>query len=48
MNSVVAEESIFKGRVAHGMLVSSFISTVLGMYLSGPDTTYEGYTIYLY
>lgn len=48
MNSVVAEESIFKGRVAHGMLVSSFISTVLGMYLPGPDTTYEGYTIYLY
>ncbi len=42
INKVVAEESRFGGRIAHGMLVSSLISTVLGMYLPGPGTIYLG------
>jgi 3-hydroxybutyryl-CoA dehydratase len=28
----------FEGRVAHGMLVGSFYSTILGCYLPGPNT----------
>lgn len=40
VNVSEAEKSIFKNRVAHGALVSSFISTVLGMYLPGPGTIY--------
>lgn len=42
VNEVVASESMFKGRVAHGMLVGSLISTVLGMQLPGPGTIYLG------
>ncbi|MCL2362720.1 MAG: MaoC family dehydratase [Defluviitaleaceae bacterium] len=38
INEVHAKESIFKGRVAHGMLTASLISTVLGMYLPGPGS----------
>jgi len=38
VNDEHAKTSIFKGRVAHGMLTASFISTVLGMYLPGPGT----------
>lgn len=41
-NEVLAKESFFKGRIAHGMLVGSFISTVLGMYLPGPGSIYLG------
>jgi 3-hydroxybutyryl-CoA dehydratase len=33
-------ESRFKGRVCHGMLIASFISTVIGMYLPGEGTIY--------
>lgn len=40
LNQIKAEKSIFKNRVAHGMLISSFVSTVLGMYLPGPGTIY--------
>lgn len=42
IDSVEAEKTIFKGRVAHGILVSGLISTVLGMYLPGPGTIYLG------
>lgn len=35
-----ASQSRFGGRIAHGMLVSGFISTILGMYLPGPGTIY--------
>jgi 3-hydroxybutyryl-CoA dehydratase len=35
-----AKNSRFKKQVCHGMLVSSFISTVLGMKLPGPGTIY--------
>lgn len=40
VNAVVAEKSIFGKRIVHGALVSSFISTVLGMYLPGEGTIY--------
>lgn len=40
VNEVEAEKSIFGKRIAHGMLVGSLISTVLGMYLPGPGTIY--------
>lgn len=42
INRVEAENSIFKDRVAHGILVSGLISTVIGMYLPGPGTIYLG------
>lgn len=45
VNKEKAKESIFKGQVAHGMLISSFISTVLGMYLPGPGTIYLKQTL---
>ena len=36
LNKEFATESIFEGRIAHGMLTASFISTVLGTKLPGP------------
>ncbi len=42
INEVVASNSMFKGRIAHGMLVASLISTVLGMHLPGPGSIYIG------
>lgn len=45
INKNEAKKSIFKGQVAHGILVSSFISTVLGMYLPGPGTIYLEQTL---
>ncbi|MGD8191238.1 MaoC family dehydratase [Brevibacillus ginsengisoli] len=35
-----AKKTIFGERIAHGMLTASFISTVLGMKLPGPNTIY--------
>ncbi len=35
-----AEQTIFKTRIAHGMLSASFISTVLGTRLPGPGCIY--------
>lgn len=40
VNRVAAEQSMFGGQIAHGMLTASFISTVLGMYMPGPGTIY--------
>lgn len=40
VNKVEAEKSIFGKQIAHGALVGSLISTVLGMYLPGPGTIY--------
>lgn len=40
VNKVAAEQSIFKKRVAHGMLVGSFISSVLGTKFPGEGTVY--------
>jgi len=35
-----AAGTMFKKRIAHGMLGAGFISTVLGMYLPGPGSIY--------
>ncbi len=35
-----AKNTMFKGRIAHGMLTASFISTVLGTKLPGPGCVY--------
>ena len=35
-----AETTIFKGRIAHGMLSASFISTVFGTIMPGPGAIY--------
>ena len=40
-----ARASRFEGRVAHGMLTASLISTVLGMKLPGPGAVYLGQTL---
>jgi 3-hydroxybutyryl-CoA dehydratase len=40
VDDVAASASRFGGRIAHGMLVSGFISTVLGTKLPGPGTIY--------
>jgi Acyl dehydratase len=45
VNKEKAKKSIFKDRIAHGILVSSFISTVLGMYMPGPGTIYLKQTL---
>lgn len=42
VNNDYAEKSIFKGRIAHGMLTAGFISTVLGTELPGPNSIYLG------
>ena len=35
-----AEATLFKGRIAHGLLTATFISTVIGMKLPGTGTIY--------
>ncbi|HEX8359288.1 MAG TPA: MaoC family dehydratase [Longimicrobium sp.] len=40
VDAVAAERGPFGGRIAHGMLSASFISTVLAMRLPGPGTIY--------
>ena len=40
VNEEYAKESMFKKRIAHGMLTASFISTVLGTKLPGPGAIY--------
>jgi len=40
VNSEYAKETMFKDRIAHGVLVSSLISTVFGMYLPGPGSIF--------
>lgn len=40
VNKVEAQKSIFGRPVVHGALVTSFISTVLGMYMPGPGSIY--------
>lgn len=39
-NQVASEKTMFNGRIAHGMLTASYISTILGMYLPGPGTIF--------
>ena len=40
IDQVAAERSMFKGRVAHGMLSAGFISAVIGMKLPGTGSIY--------
>jgi 3-hydroxybutyryl-CoA dehydratase len=40
-----ADQTPFKGRIAHGMLSASFISTVLGTRLPGPGCIYLSQTL---
>lgn len=45
LDEAYAKTTRFKGRIAHGMLVASFISTVLAAKLPGPGTIYLGQTL---
>jgi 3-hydroxybutyryl-CoA dehydratase len=40
LNHEFAANTIFEGRIAHGMLTAAFISTVLGTRLPGPGCIY--------
>ena len=40
INATYAEQTVFGGRIAHGILCAGFISTVLGMSLPGPGAIY--------
>jgi 3-hydroxybutyryl-CoA dehydratase len=40
VNEIFARQTLFKTRVAHGMLSAGLISTVLGMQLPGPGAIY--------
>jgi 3-hydroxybutyryl-CoA dehydratase len=40
VNERLASKTSFGERICHGLLVGSFISTVMGMYLPGPGTIY--------
>jgi 3-hydroxybutyryl-CoA dehydratase len=40
LNQDFAAKTMFKGRIAHGMLSAGFISTVLGTRLPGPGAIY--------
>lgn len=41
-NEKYAKETMFKGRIVHGMLTASYFSTILGTLLPGPGTIYLG------
>lgn len=45
INEEFAKTTMFKGRIAHGMLSVSFLSTVLGMKLPGPGCVYVSQTL---
>ena len=42
INQEVSKETMFKGRIAHGMLTAGLVSAVLGVQLPGPGTIYLG------
>ncbi|MGV8984616.1 MaoC family dehydratase, partial [Clostridium sp.] len=42
INERESQTTMFKGRIAHGMLTAGFISAVLGTKLPGPGTIYLG------
>ena len=42
VNEAAASQTMFKGRIAHGMLTAGFVSAVLGTQLPGPGTIYLG------
>ncbi len=45
LNHEFASETMFEGRIAHGMLSASFISTVIGTKLPGPGAIYLSQTL---
>jgi len=45
MDEAYAKRSPFRGRIAHGALVASFISCVLGNHLPGPGAVFAGMTM---
>lgn len=45
LNEEFARQTVFKTRIAHGMLAASFLSTVLGTRLPGPGCIYMGQTL---
>ncbi|HNX78158.1 MAG TPA: MaoC family dehydratase [Candidatus Rifleibacterium sp.] len=45
INEEFAKKTRFEGRIAHGMLSASFISTVLGTRLPGPGCIYVSQTL---
>lgn len=45
MSSEFADGTHFEGRIAHGLLTASFISTVIGTKLPGPGCVYMNQTI---
>jgi len=45
VNREYASETMFKGRIAHGMLTAAFVSTVLGTKLPGPGCIYMSQNI---
>jgi len=40
-----AKDTVFKGRIAHGMLVASLFSNLIGTKLPGPGTVYISQTL---
>jgi 3-hydroxybutyryl-CoA dehydratase len=45
LDEAYAARTLFRGRVAHGMLLGGFISAVLGDDLPGPGSIYLGQTL---
>lgn len=45
LNQEYAEGTMFKGRIAHGMLSAALISTVFGTKLPGPGCIYVGQSL---
>lgn len=45
LNHEFAATTMFEGRIAHGMLSASFISTVIGTKLPGPGCIYVGQSL---
>ncbi len=40
-----AKNTLFKGRIAHGLLTAAFISTAIGMHIPGAGTIYLGQSL---
>ncbi|XBQ15229.1 MAG: MaoC family dehydratase [Oceanicaulis sp.] len=45
MDEAYAARSPFRGRIAHGALVASYVSCVLGNHLPGPGAVFAGMTM---
>lgn len=45
INQQASEQTMFQGRIAHGMLSAGLVSAVLGMQLPGPGTIYLSQTL---